>query len=265
MLVWTGEVLVLVHGHVLSTDRYGTNMVGGTIIDPRDGTQQPLPPAPLNGGEDNPVTQAVWTGTDVLVWNHRGAASWNPDTGKWWLHEGFPPGAGAAVWTGSRLKAWEVGVSYRPSDGDIITLATLPAIVVPASGSHAIGSPNYGSPNDGAPASGATFDGAAVWTPDGVVVHIPAPRPDEGVFPGPGQGARGQFWRLEMGGARWERLAASPWEQWRLDNQTGQYGAYTDDGWLGLGWDGARLVAVDSDANAAAYDPAQDEWTALPG
>ena len=50
----------------------------------------------------------------------------------------------------------------------------------------------------------------------------------------------------------------------RSDDQTGSYAAFTDDFLAAMGWDGHRVVAVDSDAYAAAYDPARDEWATLP-
>lgn len=230
--VWTGEELVVYGGAKFVSDNVSEGLNDGAALNPATGQWRRLPASLL--AADGEFTSGAWTGTEVLVWNRHGAASWNPTTDEWRQHPGYPAGAPHAVWTGTRLKAWEQELSYRPADGDVVPLAPFPS---------------------------TDRVETAVWTTQGVVVTT-SPPPAE--FRGPGRGEPGSWWRLDVGGERWQQLPAprAPEGDPRWTDLPNPQ--FLQPRLTRMVWDGRRLLAVDIDGNAAAFDPAGGIWAVLP-
>lgn len=148
-IVWTGEELVYWGGERRGTDEMTAD---GFSFDPRTRAWSPLPPAPIAGGGPNVTrderggAKAVWTGSEVLLWDVRtadgspAAMALDPTTDRWRRLEDpphRPACCGAWAWTGTELVVFGggdrdapttvQGSALDPSSGSWREIAAAPA------------------------------------------------------------------------------------------------------------------------------------------
>lgn len=219
--VWTGKEL-LVAG---TTER---ELVMAAAYDPVRRSWRRLPSLPSKRGQSQGEPQAVWTGTEMLIWGGSHHEALNPATGSW--REVPRPD-----------KATPVGASF--------------ALV--STGTQVIG---FGGYDGGYLATGGSWDPATnTWTalPKGPLtarVTSAAWTGSEVVFVG-GEGAGPQDPESQAplkdvaaynpATRTWRELAPMPF--------AGKVQAH---------WDGKRLIAV-GDKQAAAFSPDTNTWTPL--
>lgn len=129
-IVWTGREVVVWGGCDVDSVQCDdaapdTASTDGAAYDPRTDRWRRLPSSPL-GPRQRP--QAVWTGTEMIVWGGRSytyrkgswAAAYNPTADAWRAlpNSPFPPRADAVMaWTGQEMFVWDGydGASYDPA------------------------------------------------------------------------------------------------------------------------------------------------------
>ncbi len=130
--VWTGDEMII-WGGITGRDRVRFAR-DGAAYDPDADRWRPIAPAPIPPqavAEPGPnVTEAVWTGREMLVWNGLRGAAYDP-AADYWRRIGRPPspprdptGTDSAVWTGEELVVWggvrdgvqflETGAAFDP-------------------------------------------------------------------------------------------------------------------------------------------------------
>lgn len=243
--VWTGSHL-LVWGGFSFEDGEGLFADGGKY-DPASNRWTALPKSPLAA---RMATEAVWTGSEMIVWgglggsvlkpDHRGdGARFNPTTGAW----AMLPSAGApsprsghsSVWTGTELIVWggARGAMGRPqhlSDGARYNPKT-----------------SIWTPITSAGAPRARSAHRAVWTGREMIVWG-------------GESPAGVL----ADGARYDPQT----DTWRPLQSAGAPGARSGHTavWTGtemIVWGGSRSSGA-ALGDGARYDPARDKWTLLP-
>jgi hypothetical protein len=201
--VWTGEAMVVVAPGAAAAS-----------YDPASDTWAAIPAPPLNGR----LPEAVWTGSEVVVWDsvygpgrvpRDGAVAdrgwrWAPGAPAWTPLPDLPPGArtalGSVGWTGTELVVWGesnaeegvgVGARWRPGDGEWRPVSRSPQGPVDpydgTAGSQAVVSDPAGGrvlvraldPGDAGPAPLYAYDpGRDRWSDTGVAVPGYHPRLD---------------------------------------------------------------------------------------
>jgi len=117
--VWTGTEMILWGGRTLDPSGW---LSDGARYDPETDTWAPMSSAGAPAGAAGTV--AVWTGTQMLVWNGSAGGEYDPVTDSWKPIPAFDsaPVAGfSGVWTGSQFLLWgtdtwaeNVGAAYDP-------------------------------------------------------------------------------------------------------------------------------------------------------
>jgi N-acetylneuraminic acid mutarotase len=125
MTVWTGKEMIVWGGFGVSKDNKEIDFSDGGRFDPASDTWKPLPKSVLTG---RGYAQAVWTGTEAIVWGgshgskdktgcETDGARFNPTTNLWRsiATKGAPSARTnpSVVWTGQELIVWG-GVSCDP-------------------------------------------------------------------------------------------------------------------------------------------------------
>src|SRR5712691_7562110 len=123
--VWTGTEM-LVFGRVMSFLPGGDFDVAAAY-DPATHTWRKLPAGPDREGSFEGGNQAVWTGSEMLVWGITNKA-FNPTTGRWRLLSDPPlswGGPAVTVWTGRQMIGWGGGCcDDSTADGEAYNPAT---------------------------------------------------------------------------------------------------------------------------------------------
>lgn len=140
-IVWTGQELMYWGGWPRGTG-VDQARADGFAFDPTTRTWRPLPPAPIAGGGANATrdrlggAKAVWTGSEVLLWDVETAegGTWatlalDPSSGEWRRLDDSPhrPGWGGAwAWTGRELIVFGGGDRDAPTtmEGAALDTAT---------------------------------------------------------------------------------------------------------------------------------------------
>lgn len=127
--VWTGEDVIICCGEGDQFDDFAVTVA----FDPETGAWRRLADAPISGT----FTEAVWTGTEMLVVASGGVAAYDPGTDTWETLPSPPESArlNEVAWTGDELIVWsrEVerivhpGYALRPSTGEWRRLPDPPA------------------------------------------------------------------------------------------------------------------------------------------
>jgi hypothetical protein len=279
--VWTGTEMIL-HGTLTTA---GSNSAGVTFAyRPGTGTWTTLAPGPVPDNEQT-TDLAAWTGTQMLVPGQTNGA-YSPATGAW---RPIPPDQGpqaesVAAWTGSQMLIWGgVCCVSQSNSGTIYTPATntwqqLPAAPIEPrreamgawTGTELVVAGGESGPEGQQPAllgSAAAYNPAtrawrqlppmpvptagatAVW--DGTEVLFIA-----GTTPAQSPSAGGQAYNPATN--TWRQLPAMPFS--RADFAAVWTGSQV------LVWGGVTGSSPASPVppHGEAYDPATNQWTALP-
>lgn len=103
--VWTGQEMI-VWGGQSETSEEENDLFDGAALDLATESWRRIPQGPISRGAS---ADAVWTGTEMLVWSGTEAASYDPTSNSWRRASRFPlaPRANSAVaWNGSELIVW---------------------------------------------------------------------------------------------------------------------------------------------------------------
>jgi hypothetical protein len=228
----------------------------GAIYHPGQDRWAQLDPGPLG---NHSVHTAVWTGKEMIVWGgvarssggagrpwelRADGAAYDPRFGAWRVIAPAPLSPRiyhVAVWTGEEMVVWG---GSRPLGGERERLLYDGAAYDPESDSWRRIAPTrlMSAPSAILPAGGEP-DLKAVWTGEAVIVW------------GPSGGAA-----YDPDRDRWERIPAPPSA---VDvSYTGSSIVWTGEEmivWGGVGSSGDEFIA-----EGAAYDPRNEQWTALP-
>ncbi len=123
--VWNGSQMLIAERVSVSHAPYCVDVAAA--FDPSGGTWHRLPPAPGPQGCFEGGDQAVWDGTEMLLWGVTNTA-FDPAKNTW-RHLPAPPAGGGGpsivVWTGRRMIGWGGGCcGGAVADGAIYTPAT---------------------------------------------------------------------------------------------------------------------------------------------
>lgn len=111
--IWTGSEMIIWGGGSYEGGSFKT-LINGASYNPTTDTWTPLPDSPINS---RTYHNAVWTGTEMIIWGGANAdglfndgASYNPTTRVWapMSTSGAPTArcGSSAVWTGSKMLIW---------------------------------------------------------------------------------------------------------------------------------------------------------------
>jgi len=112
--VWTGDEMLVVGGlRTSGADRYEP-LRDGAAYDPAADSWRPIPDAPISlpsAATDVPVhgAEAVWTGSEMLLWNGREGAIYDPGADEWRVMAPAPlspRSEHSTIWTGPELIVW---------------------------------------------------------------------------------------------------------------------------------------------------------------
>src|SRR5262245_22685583 len=289
---WTGQE-VLVSGLVSEVSEGGSIRHVGAAYNPSTATWRRLPPMPGVAEVREGRYLSVWTGRELVAGGLGLHAAYNPATNRWRpvsSRIGYGSSAGTVVvWTGRQLLVWGGGCCGEYSDaGMAYTPATdswqqLPQ--APLAGRHAFGAwtgtemvviGGSGEVVAGNVVHGRIFRDAAAYDP---ATHswrrlppMPAPRTEatatwtgtEVLVVGGHQGD------IEGTGLDADGVAYNPaTNRWRQLPSMGVGRIEHTAVWTGsqlLVWGGQTVRAGDRTAapHGVAYDPATDQWSALP-
>jgi hypothetical protein len=108
--VWTGTELLV---HAVVFDHRGGNLKGRSVAaayNPATRSWRSLPPAPGRVFNGEGGYHAVWTGSELLGWGMGLHAAYNPATNRWRSLAPAPIGApSVTVWTGRQVLMWGGG------------------------------------------------------------------------------------------------------------------------------------------------------------
>ena len=229
--VWTGSELVIWGGNIApdpSSGKIAPDRPDGAAYDPFLDTWRSIATGPL-GYRDAP--QALWTGSEMLVWGGssgasplRDGAAYDPAADTWRTLADAPFAVNRLVWTDGRAVAVGDGGEAAAYDPSTDTWAPLP----------------------GYPVTGG-WPRSVVSTGSEVLVFVAPDGVDTAI----------EGYRLRLGDAAWHPMAPSP--QWAL--YAGQM-IWTGDEAIGIAIDRRSDLGR---SGSAAYDPLTDTWRELAG
>ena len=253
--VWTGSEMIVTGINPGSDGTFADWSEVAEAYNPGTNAWRMLPTPPRT--ENYCKRDAVWTGTEMLVWGCK-VTAYDPATGKWRLLPDAPTRHGIVAWTGRELIGWGGGCCGDVSDdGSAYNPVTNTWRKIPAAPVSGQQSPvgawtgrelvvfNGWSP-EGTRVAGAAYNprtdswrripserglsALAIAVYDGNEIHVLGARPDI-VF------------SFNPSNNRWRQLP-------RTDLASNG---------LVAAWTGNRLLAAGT--TTSAYDPARDRWT----
>jgi hypothetical protein len=277
--VWTGKELIVSAVKPGSDGTFIKSTDVAAAYDPATRTWRRLPAAPKM--DDHCRRDAVWTGTEVLLWGCRQAA-FDPHRNAWRMLPKAPTGEGFVAWTGHELigwgggccgDVWRGGSAYDPAGNSWRTLSQPPLapsqrplgawtghkLILVVSGFTPEG--GYSTQDKAYP---ARFARAAAYDPETDSWRRLASPPRQALRYG-GVAAWDGHELLVVGNAtataqmalayrpatnRWRRLARPPRNLIPV----------------GASWTGSRLLVLGGGEalRAYSYDPKANRWTSLP-
>ena len=277
---WTGEEF-LVTGLVPKESGSPAMRSVGAAYDPSSGSWHTLPPMPGVPQVMEGQFRAVWTGRELLTWGLELHAAYNPVTDRWRSISGRIGSPSVMVWTGRQVLTWGGGCCGEQSAyGAAYTPATdswAPLPRAPLAGRHTTGvwtgtemivvggnderrilrdtaayNPATHSWRRLPPMPTPRTDASATWTGTEVLV------------------VGGHHGDINGRGLYTDGVAYNPaTNRWRRLPSTGAGRIEHTEVWTGsqlLVWGGQTIRMGDRTAapHGMAYDPATDEWLAVP-